>query len=83
MKFLADKRKGCDFSVRRLEGGLATLEAAGETIKELKEDLTKKNVVIAEKTVIVEKIIFDIQGKSEIAGKKQKEAAVKKAELSV
>lgn len=42
-----------------------------------------KNAIIAEKKVIVEKIIFDIQGKSEIAGKKQKAAAEKKAKLSV
>lgn len=69
MKFLNDKRKICDFQVTRLEGGLATLENASEVCKELQEELALKNVVIADKKVIVEKIIFDIQGKSEIAGK--------------
>ena len=83
MKFLADKRDKCDSSVRRLEGGLTTLEAAAVTCAELSEELTIKNAVIADKKVIVEKIIFDIQGKSEIAGKKQKDAAIKKADLSV
>jgi len=60
MRFLAQKRDKCDSSVRRLEGGLATLEAAAITCSELSEELGKKNVVIAEKTTIVEKIIFDI-----------------------
>jgi len=46
--------------VRRLEGGLATLENASEVCKDLQEELTEKNIVIADKKVIVEKIIFDI-----------------------
>lgn len=83
IKFLGDKRDKCDSSVRRLEGGLTTLEAASVTCAELSEELTIKNAVIAEKKIIVEKIIFDIQGKSEIAGKKQKDAAIKKADLSI
>jgi dynein heavy chain len=83
MKFLNDKRKDCDFQVRRLEGGLATLAAAAETCKELSEELSIKNAVIAEKKVVVEKIIFDIQGKSEIANKKAAEASKAEAELSV
>jgi len=69
--------------VRRLEGGLATLENASEVCKDLQEELSEKNIVIADKKVIVEKIIFDIQGKSEVAGKQQKAAAEKKAVLSV
>jgi len=69
--------------VRRLEGGLSTLETASEATKVLSEELAVKNAIIAEKKVIVEKIIFDIQGKSEIAGKKQKAAAEKKAKLSI
>jgi dynein heavy chain, axonemal len=83
MKFLADKRKICDFQVRRLEGGLATLENASEVCKNLSEELAIKNAIIADKKVIVEQIIFDIQGKSEIAGKQQKAAAEKKAILAV
>jgi len=69
--------------VRRLEGGLATLENASEVCKDLQEELSEKNIVIADKKVIVEKIIFDIQGKSEVAGKQQKAAAEKKGVLSV
>lgn len=83
MKFLADKRKQMDDSVRRLEGGLATLASASEAVAELQEVLAAKNAVIAEKKVDVEKIIFDIQGKTEVANEKQKIASKMKAELSV
>lgn len=69
--------------MRRLEGGLATLANASEVCKALSEELAIKNAIIADKKVIVEQIIFDIQGKSEIAGKKQKAAAEKKAILAV
>ena len=83
MKFLADKRKQCDFSVNRLEIGLATLEAATISVKEMSEVLAEKNAVIAEKKVVVEAIIVDIKEKSEIAGKQQKAAAEKKSVLAV
>ena len=83
MKFLADKRKICDFQVRRLEGGLATLKNASEVCQELSEELAIKNAIIADKKVVVEAIIVDIQGKSEIAGKQQKAASEKKAILAV
>jgi len=49
----------------------------------LKETLTEENKVIGEKKVVVDAMIVEITEKSEIAGKKQKEAAVKKAELSI
>jgi dynein heavy chain len=83
MKFLADKRKQCDFSVRRLEVGLATLEAATISVKEMSEVLAEKNAVIAEKKVVVEAIIVDINEKSEVAGVQQKAAAEKKSVLAV
>ena len=69
--------------MRRLEVGLATLEAATISVKEMSEVLAEKNAVIAEKTVVVEAIIEDIRGKSGIAGKQQKAAAEKKAVLAV
>jgi dynein heavy chain len=83
MNFLAKKRNDMDFQVRRLEGGLATLATASEAVAELQEVLAAKNAVIAEKKVEVEKIIFDISGKTEIANEKQKIATKMKAELSV
>jgi len=83
MKFLADKRKICDFQVRLLEGGLATLENASEVCKDLSEELAIKNAIIADKKTVVEAIIVDIQGKSEVAGKQQKAASEKKAILAV
>jgi dynein heavy chain len=45
--------------------------------------LAAKNAVIAEKKIDVEKIIFDISGKTEVANEKQKIATKMKAELSV
>jgi dynein heavy chain len=83
MKFLSEKRKICDFQVRRLEGGLATLENASAVCKDLSEELAIKNAIIADKKVVVEAIIVDIQGKSEIAGKQQRAASDKKAILAV
>lgn len=49
----------------------------------LSEELEIKNAVIADKKVIVQQIIVDIQGKSEIAAKQQKAASEKKAILAV
>lgn len=83
MRFLAGKRKILDTAVRRLEGGLTTLAKAAEDTKVLSADLAIKNEEIAEKKVIVEALIADITQKSEVAGKKQKEATEKKAYLSV
>lgn len=83
IKFLRDKRKILDSGVRRLEGGLTTLAKAAEDTKVLSADLAIKNEEIAEKKVIVEALIADITQKSEIAGKKQKEATEKKAFLAV
>lgn len=56
---------------------------AAEVCADLKETLTEENKVIGEKKVVVDAMIVEITEKSEIAGKKQKEAAVKKAELSI
>lgn len=83
MKFLSNKRKSLDSAVRRLEGGLTTLEKASEDTKILSEELAVKNAVIAEKKVVVEALIFNIQGKTEIAQKQQKAASEKKAILDV
>ena len=55
--------------MRRLEGGLATLANASEVCQELSEELAIKNTIIAEKKVVVEAIIADIAGKTEIASK--------------
>jgi hypothetical protein len=46
--------------VRRLEGGLTTLENASAVTKVLSEELAVKNEIIANKKVIVEQIIFEI-----------------------
>ena len=83
MKFLASKRKLLDSAVRRLEGGLTTLAKACEDTKILSAYLAIYNEEIAEKKVVVEALIADITVKSEIAGKKQKEATEKKALLAV
>lgn len=47
----------------------------------MSEELAVQNKIISEKTVIVEEIIEDIRGKTEIANVQQKEAAEKKAAL--
>jgi len=83
MKFLADKRKSLDSAVRRLEGGLTTLAKATEDTQILSEELAVKNAIIAEKKVVVEALIANIQGKTEIATKQQKIATDKKAILDV
>ena len=83
MKFLASKRKSLDSAVRRLEGGLTTLAKASEDTQILSEELAVKNAVIAEKKVVVEALIANIQGKTEIAQKQQKIATDKKAILDV
>ena len=67
LKFLIDKRKLMDKLVQRLDGGLAQLKAAAEDTEALSKELTIKNQVIAEKTVVVEKLIADIDAKTEIA----------------
>jgi dynein heavy chain len=67
MKFLANKRKSLDSAVRRLEGGLTTLAKATEDTQILSEELAVKNAIIAEKKVVVEALIANIQGKTEIA----------------
>lgn len=49
----------------------------------LSEELAVKNAIIAEKKTVVEQLIFNIQGKTEIATKQQKSATEKKALLDV
>jgi len=67
LKFLKDKRKLMEKLVQRLDGGLAQLKAAAEDTEVLSKELTIKNQIIAEKTVVVEQLIADINAKTEIA----------------
>lgn len=75
------KRKECDNSVRRLEGGLTTLALAQKDTEALSKELEVKNQVIGEKQVVVTDIIKDITEKSQVAGVQAKAAADKKEAL--
>ena len=97
MKFLGDKRKSIDMSVTRLEGGLATLAKAAEDTAVLQEELAIQDADIAEKKIVVEEMIANINAKTEVASKqevdatemknfleeKNKEITIKKAEADL
>ena len=74
MTFLDQKRKMLDSSVTRLEGGLATLEKAAADTAVLQEELAVQDADIAEKKAVVEKMIENINAKTEVASKQEVDA---------
>ena len=81
--FLRDKRKSIDLSVTRLEGGLATLAKAADDTAVLQEELAVQDADIAEKKVVVEEMIANINAKTETANKQEATCSEKKAFLEV
>ena len=81
MKFLAYKRKFLDGQVIRLTGGLATLEKTQGEVQVLREELEAQDIIIQEKTVVVEALIEDIKGKQAVADKQFEEANRTKKKL--
>ena len=68
--------------IQRLEGGLNQLIKASENVNLLRQDLTKQNEVVKEKSTECEAMIKEIKARSAEANEKKAQATKKKEELN-